>query len=145
MRFCGARRIWRLRKKLLVLNVKRGIWFRRGRQGKFFTAVIISPKCNSLPAKPYIVPCPTCHFPLSLKVKMGKTNFPVQQNLPSYFWAIKVKRVKWIENKSPRHFDKIKWSLIPLKLCLVWAVIRKVSAVKKLLDLKQRPVEKGWF
>ena len=32
----------------------------------------------------------------------------------------------------------------PLKLCLVWAVIRKVKVrVKKLLYLKQRPVEKG--
>lgn len=40
---------------------------RRGRQGKIFYGCDNFPKCKfSLPAKPYAVPCPTCHFPLSL-------------------------------------------------------------------------------
>ena len=40
---------------------------RRGRQGKIFYGCNNFPKCKfSLPAKPYAVPCPTCHFPLSL-------------------------------------------------------------------------------
>ena len=40
---------------------------RRGRQGKIFYGCNNFPKCKfSLPAKPYTVPCPTCHFPLSL-------------------------------------------------------------------------------
>ena len=57
-----------LRKKLLVLNGKTGhLISRRGRQGKIFYGCDNFPKCKfSLPAKPYTVPCPTCHFPLSL-------------------------------------------------------------------------------
>lgn len=40
---------------------------RRGRQGKIFYGCDNFPKCKfSLPTKPYSVPCPTCHFPLSL-------------------------------------------------------------------------------
>lgn len=40
---------------------------RRGRQGKTFYGCDNFPHCKfSLPAKPYAVPCPQCHFPLSL-------------------------------------------------------------------------------
>ena len=40
---------------------------RRGRQGKIFYGCDNFPKCKfSLPTKPYTMPCPTCHFPLSL-------------------------------------------------------------------------------
>ena len=47
---------------------------RRGRQGKIFYGCDNFPKCKfSLPAKPYTVPCPMCHFPLSLlKVEDGE-------------------------------------------------------------------------
>ena len=40
---------------------------RRGRQGKTFYGCNNFPHCKfSLPTKPYAVPCPQCHFPLSL-------------------------------------------------------------------------------
>lgn len=40
---------------------------RRGRQGKTFYGCDNFPHCKfSLPAKPYAIACPQCHFPLSL-------------------------------------------------------------------------------
>ena len=40
---------------------------RRGRQGKIFYGCDNFPHCKfSLPAKPYAMPCPQCHFPLAL-------------------------------------------------------------------------------
>lgn len=40
---------------------------RRGRQGKIFYGCDNFPHCKfSLPAKPYAMPCPQCHFPLVL-------------------------------------------------------------------------------
>ena len=83
--------------KLLVLNVKRVFDFSSWSPRKNFYGCDNFPKCKfSLPAKPYSVPCPRCHFPLSLlKVKMGKNKFSsVQIKLAVIFLSNKSKRVK---------------------------------------------------
>ena len=117
---------------------------RRGRQGKIFMAAITFPHCKfSLPAKPYVMPCPQCHFPLALlKVKMPNT------------------KCGNVQIKAVDIFLRTKMNVQQIAACLMQDEVvaypteavfglgcnpLSESAVRKLLDLKQRPIEKVLF